>query len=78
MVVAGVLIKTRPGATKKVLDAIRGNEGISYAFAVFGRYDIVATVKDAKDLDEAARIVTEGIATIDGVTGTETLIAADI
>ncbi|MEE8168329.1 MAG: Lrp/AsnC ligand binding domain-containing protein [Candidatus Hydrothermarchaeales archaeon] len=78
MVTAGVLIKTKPGSTKRVLDAIRAKEGISQAFAVFGRYDIVVMIKDAKDLDDAARIVTQGVATIDGVASTETLVAANI
>jgi DNA-binding Lrp family transcriptional regulator len=78
MVVAGVLIKTKPGTTKKVLDAIRGKEGIAYAYAVFGRYDIVATLKDIASIDEVARVVTESIATVEGVVSTETLITANI
>ncbi|MFQ5814903.1 MAG: Lrp/AsnC ligand binding domain-containing protein [Candidatus Hydrothermarchaeaceae archaeon] len=78
MVAAGVLIKTKPGTTKEVLNTIRGKKGIAYAYAVFGRYDIVATIKDAKDIDEVARIVTESIANVDGVASTETLITANI
>jgi DNA-binding Lrp family transcriptional regulator len=78
MVVAGVLIKTAPGKTKHVLDTLRATEGISYALAVFGRYDIVTMIKDIKDLDEAGVFITEKIAKIDGVTSTETLIAANI
>lgn len=78
MVTAGVLIKTKPGSTRKVLNAIRGKKGIAYALAVFGRYDIVATIKDAKDIEEIAKIVTESIASVDGVTSTETLVAVNI
>ncbi len=78
MVVAGVLIKTKPGATKGVLEAIRSKDAVSYAVAVFGRYDIVATMKDVKDLDEVAAVVTEAIAKIEGIVSTETLITANI
>lgn len=78
MVTAGILIKTKPGTTRKVLNAIRGKKGVAYALAVFGRYDIIATIKDAKDMDELAKLVTESIASVDGVVSTETLIAANI
>jgi DNA-binding Lrp family transcriptional regulator len=78
MVVAGVLIQTAPGKCKDVLKALRETEGIRYAYAVFGRYDIVATITEAKDLDAVAEIVTEKIAKVPGVAGTETLIAAHL
>jgi len=78
LVVAGVLIKTAAGKTKKVVETLRKTERVAYAYAVFGRYDIVAMVKDARDLDEAAQIITEKIAKVDGVTNTETLIVANI
>ncbi len=78
MVVAGVLIKTAPGKTKAVIDKLRATEGISYALAVFGRYDIVTMIKDMKDPDEAGRFITEKVAKIDGVRSTETLIAANL
>jgi DNA-binding Lrp family transcriptional regulator len=78
MVVAGVLINTAPGKTKEVLEAVRKIEGVSYAYAVFGRYDIVATSKDMADLGEVASLVVNEIAKLSGVTKTETLIVADI
>ena len=78
MVVAGVLIKTEPGKTKHVHEKLRATKGISYALAVFGRYDIVTMIKDIKDLDEAGRFITEKIAKVEGVRATETLIAANI
>ncbi len=74
----GVLIKTAPGTTKQVIERLRQTEGISYALAVFGRYDIVTMIKDVKDLDDAGRFITEKVAKIDGITSTETLIAANI
>lgn len=78
MVVAGVLINTAPGKTKGVLNAVRKLKGVRYAYAVFGRYDIVATSQDMKDLGEVANIVVNEICKLDGVTKTETLIVADI
>lgn len=78
MVVAGILINTAPGKTKAVLKAARGIKGVRYAYAVFGRYDIVATSEDMKDLGEVADIVVNELCKLDGVTKTETLIVADI
>lgn len=77
MVVAGILINTAPGKAKRALDAIRKIKGVTRAYGVFGRYDIIAMV-DVKDLDSAAAIVVEQIGKTEGVTRTETLIAANI
>lgn len=66
----GVLIKTAPGTTKQVIERLRQTEEISY--------DIVTMIKDVKDLDDAGRFITEKVAKIDGITSTETLIAANI
>ncbi|MDP6612876.1 MAG: Lrp/AsnC ligand binding domain-containing protein [Candidatus Hydrothermarchaeota archaeon] len=78
MVVAGVLIDTAPGKTKAVLDAARKIKGVEYAYAVFGRYDIVATSEDLKDIGEVADMVVNELCKLDGITKTETLIVADI
>ena len=78
MVVAGVLINTAPGRTKAVLDAARKIKGVRYAYAVFGRYDIVATSEDLKDLGEVADMVVNELCKLDGVNKTETLIVADV
>lgn len=78
MVVAGVLINTAPGKTKDVLEAVRKINGVSYAYAVFGRYDIVATSRDMADLKEVASMVVNEICKLSGVAKTETLLVADI
>lgn len=78
MVVAWVLINTAPGKTKEVLEGIRKIDGVSYAYAVFGRYDIVASSKDLPDLGKVASLVVNEICKLDGVTKTETLIVADL
>jgi DNA-binding Lrp family transcriptional regulator len=75
MVVAGVLVKTAPGKAREALEEIRKIEGVTKALGVFGRYDIVVML-EAKDIDEAADVVLNKIRMVDGVTDTETLIAA--
>lgn len=77
MVAAGILIKTTPGKTTPVLEAVRGIEGVTQALGVFGRYDVVVMC-EAKDLDEVAEIVVSKIRAVDGVRDTETLIVANI
>lgn len=77
MVAAGILINTAPGKVKSVLETVRKIRGVTRAYAVFGRYDILA-VADVKDLDDAAAVVVGKICKVDGVTRTETLIAANI
>jgi uncharacterized protein with GYD domain len=51
---------------------------VQYAYAVFGRYDIVATSQDLKDLGGVAHMVVNELCKLDGVTKTETLVVADI
>lgn len=77
MVAVGILINTAPGKVKSVLEAVRKIEGVTRAYAVFGRYDIIA-MADVKDLDNAAAIVVGKICKLDGIARTETVIAANI
>ncbi|HIC90490.1 MAG TPA: Lrp/AsnC family transcriptional regulator [Syntrophaceae bacterium] len=75
--VGGILINVNPGKTKSALEAIRKIEGIKYAYAVFGRYDIVAMI-DVQDIDQAAATVIDKIGSVDGVVKTETLIKTNL
>ena len=75
--VAGVLINTSPGKVKTVLETLRGISGVKNAYAVFGRYDIVAMI-ETENIEALTEIVVEKIGIIDGITGTETLIKAPI
>lgn len=77
MATAGVLIRVQTGKVKSVLEAMRKDSDIAYAYAVFGRFDIIATIKN-KEIDEIGKIVTEKIGKLDGVISTETLIVANI
>ncbi len=67
---ACILIKTVPTATDKILERVKKTDGVSKAYTVYGRWDIVAFV-DAK-YDEIGRIST-AINSIDGVRTSETL-----
>jgi len=78
MVVAGILIKVQAGKVKDVLEKLRKTEEVAYAYAVFGRFDVIATIKNVKDVDTVGKIVTEKIGKLDGVKSTETLIVANI
>jgi DNA-binding Lrp family transcriptional regulator len=75
--VAGVLIKTSPGKVKTVLASLRGIPSVKYAYAVFGRYDLVAMI-EAENIEALTEIIVGKIGAIDGVTNTETLIKAPI
>ncbi len=75
--VGGILINVNPGKTRSVLETIRKIDGVKYAYAVFGRYDVVAMI-DVQDIDQAAATVIDKIGSVDGVVKTETLIKANI
>ena len=70
--VAGVLIKTEPQKERRVFEALKKMEGLSYVYMLFGRYDMVALVR-ALDLEAAATVVAK-IREVEGVTSTETLV----
>jgi len=70
--VAGVLIRCQPQKETEVLDALRKLEGLSYVYALFGRYDMVALIR-ALDLHAASEVIAQ-IRAIDGVFSTETLV----
>jgi nitrate reductase NapAB chaperone NapD len=73
IMVAGVLIKADPAKTKAAYEQIRSIEGVVNLTAVFGRFDLIAMIR-ALDLDGASTIVGK-IRNVDGIIGTETLIA---
>ncbi|NWF54099.1 MAG: Lrp/AsnC ligand binding domain-containing protein [Syntrophaceae bacterium] len=72
--VAGVLIRTAPQKSKEVYFKLKNMEGVANIVRVFGRYDLVLMIR-ALDIDAAGKLVAK-IREIDGVSYTETLIAA--
>jgi DNA-binding Lrp family transcriptional regulator len=72
--VAGVLIRTDPQKSEEVYWKLKNMEGVANIVRVFGRYDLVLMIR-ALDIDAAGKLVAK-IRGIEGVTYTETLIAA--
>jgi len=69
-----VLLITERDKTNKVAEALADMEGVSEVYSVAGRYDLAAIVR-ATDNDQLAKIVTERIRGVPGITSSETLIA---
>ncbi|MFQ5866434.1 MAG: Lrp/AsnC family transcriptional regulator [bacterium] len=69
-----VLLRLDAGKEESVLAKIRNVEGVKKVQAVFGRWDLVATV-EARDLNALTSLVIKKIRAVDGVSATETLIS---
>jgi DNA-binding Lrp family transcriptional regulator len=74
MVSAIVLLTVERDKINSVADAIADVEGVSEVYSIAGRYDLAAIVR-ATDNDQLAKIVTEHIRALPGITTSETLIA---
>jgi DNA-binding Lrp family transcriptional regulator len=74
MLSAIVLLNTDRDKTNKVAEALADMDGVSEVYSVAGRYDLAAIVR-ASDNDQLAKIVTEHIRSVSGITTSETLIA---
>jgi uncharacterized protein with GYD domain len=72
--VAGMLIRTAPQKSKEVYGKLKNLEGVANIVRVFGRYDLVLMIR-ALDIDAAGKLVS-AIREVEGITYTETLIAA--
>jgi len=69
-----VLLRLEAGKEESVLAKIRSIKGVSKVQAVFGRWDLVATV-EATDLNALTSLVIKKIRAIEGVSATETLVS---
>lgn len=74
MISAIVLINTERSRVNAVADALGDIAGISEVYSVAGAYDLVAIIRVA-DNEALARVVTEHMLKVSGITKTETLIA---
>ena len=66
-----VYIRTDPGKALKLLDQVKKVKGVKVAFAVAGRFDIVARV-EAPDIKAMGEMVIGKIQGIAGIRYTET------
>ncbi len=74
MVKAYVLIVTEPGATRRLVETIRGLNLVQEVHEVMGPYDIVAEIQ-AESLQEIPGILQEQIRSLPGIHSTTSLVA---
>jgi DNA-binding Lrp family transcriptional regulator len=74
MLNAIVLIRAKPARVSQLGPALAALDGVSEVYSVTGDEDLVALLH-SNDTEQVAQLVTERIATLDGVLDTRTLIA---
>lgn len=74
MINALILINTERTKIKEVAEKLADIGSISEVYSVSGNYDLVAIVR-VKTNDDLADLVTEGLAAVDGIEHTETMLA---
>lgn len=77
MVSAIVLLTVERDKINKVAEAIADIEGVSEVYSVAGRYDLAAIAR-VKSNEDLAKVVTEHIRKVGGITSSETLIAFQV
>ena len=74
---AVVLIQCEIDSIPEAAQAIAGIDGVSEVYSVAGEFDLVAIVRVAEH-DHLATVIPGGIAKVEGVERTETLIAFQV
>jgi DNA-binding Lrp family transcriptional regulator len=74
MVSAIALLTVERDKINSVANTISDIEGVSEIYSVAGRYDLAAIIR-VKTNDDLAKVVTENIRKVAGITSSETLIA---
>jgi DNA-binding Lrp family transcriptional regulator len=74
LITAVVLIDAEPAHIGELAQQLVELSGISEAYSVTGEHDLVAMVR-VREHEELATVVTQGIAKLDGVRHTTTLVA---
>ncbi len=74
MVTAIILLNVDRHKVNEVAERLAEMEGVSEAYSVSGRYDLIAIVRVATNA-ELADLVTRHMLKLDGITGSETLLA---
>ena len=72
MVIAFVLITTKPGSEKDIYTTLNAFDEIIELYPLFGEYDLIVRL-EASDMDAIGRLVVEKIRSLDGVLETKTL-----
>jgi DNA-binding Lrp family transcriptional regulator len=74
VVTAFVLVDAEPARIAALGAALAATDGVSEVYSVTGDDDLLAVIRVAEH-EQVATLVTESIATLEGVTSTRTLIA---
>jgi DNA-binding Lrp family transcriptional regulator len=74
MVTAFILMNVERGRLKSIADDLLAIDGVAEVYSVAGPFDIVAIAR-VREHDQLNDLVTEGLAALDGIESTETLIA---
>jgi len=74
MVTAFILMNVERPRLKTIADDLLAIDGVAEVYSVAGPFDIVAVTR-VKEHEALNDLVTEGIAALDGIVETETLIA---
>ena len=74
MVTAIILIKAERGGVEKASQGLLKIKGITEVYSVAGEYDVVAVAR-VRQNDDLAKLVTEDMLNVEGISRTETLIA---
>jgi len=74
--IAYVLLKTRAGRSKSLVDYLQTLEGVEEAAAVYGGADVIVKV-EVPDSSALARLIMEKIQGIASVESTQTLIVVE-
>ena len=77
MVHALVLVQCEIDEIPEAAQAIAGLDGVTEVYSVAGEFDLVAIVR-VSEHEELAKVIPQGIAKVDGVERTETLIAFQV
>ena len=77
MVNAVVLVQCEIDEIPEAAQAIADIEGVTEVYSVAGEFDLVAVVR-VRDHDDLATVIPQGIARVEGVERTETLIAFQV
>jgi DNA-binding Lrp family transcriptional regulator len=74
MVTAFALLNVVRNRITAVADTLSDLSEVSEVYSVSGRFDLVAIIR-VSDVDELAKVVTEKLLVVDGITHSETLLA---
>lgn len=74
MVTAIILVNAERGRIVRLAQEMADIQGITEVYSVSGRYDLIAIVR-VQNNDELAKLVTDQMSSLEGITHTESLLS---